>query len=202
VAVSVNPRATVRQEQAALTRRRIADAAQRLFAAHGYAATSVQAIAREAGVGDRTVYAVYGSKRELLSAICERWLERARAREVAVEVLAIADPVARLRGAARWLTNLYSTDFDVVRILDAALDEDPATRELLRAKLRGRTRVMDRLIASAEDALHVPLDEAQAIFRGYAASGVYGELVVESGWPVQRFETWLADALAHQLAGH
>lgn len=193
------PRPSYRQEQADATRVRIADAAQRLFARDGYGATSMDAIAREAGVGTRTVYAAFGAKREILSVICERWLERARARERAEEVLDVPDPVQRVRKSAGWLAGLYSTDFDVVRVLDAALDEDEETRKLLASKLRGRNRVMDRLVASVEAQLSMPLHDAQSIFRAFAAAGVYGALVVDAGWSPQRFEAWLADTLVAQL---
>ena len=44
-----------RQQQAAATRDRIADAARRLFAEQGYGSTSIEAIAAEAGVAVRTV---------------------------------------------------------------------------------------------------------------------------------------------------
>lgn len=180
---------------------RIADAAQRLFAAAGYGATSMDAIAREAGVANRTVYTAFGAKREILSVICERWLERAEARPLARTVLAEPDPAERIRGAARWLTQLYSTDFDVVLILDSALDEDAETRDLLRSKLRGRNRVMDQLVKSVESQLTIDLADAQSIYRAYAASGVYGELVVSSGWSPARFEQWLAKTLLAQLLG-
>lgn len=190
---------TYRQQQALATKVRIAEAAQQLFAAEGYGATSMEAIATRAGVATRTVYSAFGTKREVLNLICERWLERAGARPLAAEVLSLADPVARLRGAARWLTVLYSTDFDVVRILDSAVDEDAETRELLQGKLRGRNRVMDSLIESVRPALGIPLAEARAIFRALAATGVYGELVSGSGWPPARFEQWLADTLQAQL---
>lgn len=193
------PGSSYRQEQAEATRTRIAESAQRLFASEGYAATSMDAIARQAGVANRTVYAAFGAKREILNLICERWLERAGARRLAEEVLGDPEPVTRLRRAANWLTVLYSTDFDVVRILDAAIDEDADTRTLLRSKLRGRNRVMDRLIASVEAELVIPLADAQALFRAYAAPGVYGELVVNSGWATERFERWLADCLVAQL---
>lgn len=196
---AVKTPASYRQQQADATRSRIADAAQRLFATRGYAATSMDAIARDAGVANRTVYAAFGAKREILNVICERWLERARARELAEEVLALPSPRERLRGAAMWLTALYSADFDVVRILDAAMDEDAETRDLLRSKLRGRNRVMDGLIASVAPHLGVSLADAQSVFRAYAAPGVYGELVGESGWPVDRFEGWLADTLVSHL---
>lgn len=192
-------RSRYRQQQAEATRLRIAQAAQELFATDGYGATSIDAIAERAGVGIRTVYAVFGAKREILNAICERWLERADARALAERVLADPDPAARLRGAAHWLTVLYSTDFDVVRILDSAVDEDSETRALLRGKLRGRNRVMDSLVRSVEPKLAVPLPQAQAIFRALGATGVYGELVGSAGWSPARFEDWLAALLAEQL---
>lgn len=200
VDADVNTRpASYRQEQALATKQRIATAAQELFARDGYGATSMESIARAAGVGTRTVYASFGAKREILNLICERWLERAHARELAGEVLAEPDPSARLAGAAHWLTVLYSTDFDVVRILDAAQDEDAETQALLRSKLRGRNRVMDGLIASVEPVLRLPLRDAQAIYRSLAASGVYQELVVNSGWAPARFEDWVRDTLTAQL---
>ena len=47
--VDVNEQPMTRQEKAAATRRRILMAAQELFAEHGYAATTMQAIADRAG---------------------------------------------------------------------------------------------------------------------------------------------------------
>ena len=95
----VKSRSTYRQAQAAATRERIAEAARRLFGVAGYGSTSIEAIAAEAGVAVRTVYSAFGTKREILSLICEQWLERAQAREQAGEVLAEPDPARRLRGA-------------------------------------------------------------------------------------------------------
>ena len=164
---------TYRQVQAAETRIRIARAARRLFAAQGYGATSIDAIAKEAGVATRTVYSAFGTKREILSLICDRWLQEAGAIQRAEQVFAIADPVDRLRGAAGWLTNLYSAGFDVVLIFEAATDESPETKALLRSKLAGRNQVMDAMIASLEDVLRVPLKQAQAVYRALAAPGVH-----------------------------
>lgn len=188
-----------RQQQAAQTRARIADAARRLFGTDGYNATSIAAIASEAGVAVRTVYAAYGTKREIISAICERWLADAGARELAGAVLAEPIPRQRLRAAAGWLTNLYSAGFDVVLILDAAMDSDAETRELLRAKLAGRNQVMDMMIASLRDdadgdsTIHV--ERLQTVFRAYAAPGFYDELVIQSHWSATEFTDFVAEAL-------
>src|SRR5687768_5982220 len=84
-----------RKAQASETRRAILDAANELFVAHGYAATTIQAIAEEAGVAVQTVYAVFGNKRELLRQLIESSItgddepqpitERAEALAVAAE---------------------------------------------------------------------------------------------------------------------
>jgi AcrR family transcriptional regulator len=195
----VKPRPTYRQLQAQATRERIAAAARRLFGTDGYGATSMEAIAREAGVATRTVYAAFGARREILSFICERWIEEAGARELAGQVLGEADPVRRLRGAAHWLRVLYSAGFDVVLIFEAATGESPETRALLRSKLAGRNEVMGAMIASLHGQLAVPLAQAQAIYRALAAPGVYRELVQESGWPPGDFERWVADTLQRNL---
>jgi AcrR family transcriptional regulator len=199
VAGPVKTQLSYRQQQADATRDRIADAARRLFGRDGYASTSMEAIAAEAGVAVRTVYSAFGAKREILSLICERWLAEAGARELAATVLAEPDPRNRLRGAAHWLTTLYSAGFDVVMMFEAATDDSPETRALLRSKLAGRNQVMDAMIASLGDDLTVPLEDAQAEFRALAAPGVYHELVAESGWAVDDFEAWVGRILERQL---
>jgi len=117
-------------------------------------------------------------------------------------VFAEPDPVRRLRGAASWLRNLYSAGFDVVLIFEAATDESPETRALLRSKLAGRDEVMDAMSASLESHLDVPVREAQAVYRALAAPGVYRELVEESDWTPEEFERWVGDSLERHLFDH
>src|SRR5260370_12067616 len=57
---------TLRQAQASQTRARILDTAQRLFTQRGYAATTMEVIASEAGVATDTVYAAFGTKAGVL----------------------------------------------------------------------------------------------------------------------------------------
>jgi AcrR family transcriptional regulator len=159
----------------------------------------MEAIAAEAGVAPRTVYSAFGAKREILSAICEKWLEQAQARELAGAALAEPDPRERLRAAAHWLRALYEAGFDVVNLFAAASDDDAETRALLRGKLAGRNQVMDAMIASLDGALRIPTKQAQAIYRALAAPDVYGELVVESTWTPAAFEEWVAETLLRQL---
>jgi AcrR family transcriptional regulator len=60
-----------RREQAQLTRRRILDAAKSEFVESGYHGATIAAIARRAGVAAQTVYFVFHTKAELISAVID-----------------------------------------------------------------------------------------------------------------------------------
>src|SRR5215831_10283575 len=97
----------LRREQAAATRTAVLDAAQRLFERDGYPATSMQAIATEAGVASKTVYLAFATKSGLLRAVWDRALKgdeddtAVAQREWYREVLAEPDPARQLRLNAR-----------------------------------------------------------------------------------------------------
>jgi len=59
-------RSDLRADQARATRRQVVTAASRLFAERGYAATTIAAIAAEAGVSRKTVFTSVGGKVELM----------------------------------------------------------------------------------------------------------------------------------------
>ena len=58
---------TVRTQPMPTTRDRILDAAERLLARFGYKKTTMEDIAREAGLGKRTLYLHFASKEALLA---------------------------------------------------------------------------------------------------------------------------------------
>ncbi|MGA9343746.1 MAG: helix-turn-helix domain-containing protein, partial [Nocardioidaceae bacterium] len=61
-----------REAQAARTREAIVEVTRRLLAAGGLSDVTMDAIAAEAGVSVQTVYATYGSKAAILSALLDR----------------------------------------------------------------------------------------------------------------------------------
>src|SRR3954452_18581289 len=62
---------SLRDEQAALTRSRILDAASELFLERGYGRTKMKDIADTAGVARDTIHAVFGSKARMLTALID-----------------------------------------------------------------------------------------------------------------------------------
>jgi AcrR family transcriptional regulator len=81
-----------RAERQALTRTALIDAAERLFIAQGFHATSLDAVAAEAGYTKGAVYSNFASKEDLFFAVYERRLE---ARVAEFEALLEAAPLAR-----------------------------------------------------------------------------------------------------------
>jgi AcrR family transcriptional regulator len=69
---AVLERSNKRTEQAAATRQRLIGAAARLFAQHGYTASSVAAIGEEAGVSRGLVNFHFATKENLLRAVIEQ----------------------------------------------------------------------------------------------------------------------------------
>lgn len=83
-----------RQALPAPQRERILDAAERLVAAHGVAATSIEAIVKAAGVSTVTFYEFFERKEECFAAAFDRAVEAAVAELVAATSGARAEEVA------------------------------------------------------------------------------------------------------------
>jgi AcrR family transcriptional regulator len=63
----------------AITRERILETAQRLFAGQGYEATTTRDIAREAGIATGTLFNYFATKEDILTSQAHHALDRARA---------------------------------------------------------------------------------------------------------------------------
>jgi AcrR family transcriptional regulator len=84
------------QQKKPLVREAILEGAFRLFSKHGYAATTLAAIAKSASVSPGNVYIYFGSKLEILYAIYDPWL-RARIQVLEEELATIRSPRNRLK---------------------------------------------------------------------------------------------------------
>ena len=69
---------SVREKKKKTTRKCILEAAIRLFTKKGYEQTSIESLAKEAGIGKGTVYSYFNTKRDIVRAFCEDELEFVR----------------------------------------------------------------------------------------------------------------------------
>lgn len=124
--MSTDRRTSRRDQQAAETRRLILDAARRLFAAQGFAATSITQIADEAGVAVPTIYASVGTKLRLLELLNDRIDEVAGTPDLVAELLASSNPAEVLALQIRLSRRLNERAGDLIAALRSAATAEPA----------------------------------------------------------------------------
>ena len=108
-----------RERQARQTREQIVEAARRLFARGGFTKTTVEAIAREAGVSAQTVYASVGSKRAIVLALLDRLEAEGGNEELRRELGSTKDPRRQLRAIVSFNRRLFERGRDVLDVVMA-----------------------------------------------------------------------------------
>ncbi|HEX6762167.1 MAG TPA: helix-turn-helix domain-containing protein [Gaiellaceae bacterium] len=199
-----------REAQAAATRREILEAAGRLFARQGYPATTMGAIAGEAGVALKTVYVAFETKGGVLRALWNRTLRGDDEVPVAEqpwyrEALDEPDPERQLRLNAR-NSRLGKERLGVVgQVIRAAAPSDPEIAALwdrIQTDYRENQRAIVASI-EAKGALREGLvvDRAADILWALNNPDVWHLLVGLRGWTADAYERWSGDTAVAQLLG-
>jgi TetR/AcrR family transcriptional regulator, regulator of autoinduction and epiphytic fitness len=198
-----------RERKALATRRRILDAAEALFVHDGYVATTISAIADAADVAVQTVYAVFGSKRAMLTELLairtvgddDAAPLRARAEWKAMETE--TDSRRQLVLVAAIATRIGSRMADLYEVMAGAAASDPDIAEVYERQQQIRYRDQHRVARalSRHGDLRVGLSAAHAtdIMWTIANPRTYRNLVGERAWTAQQYERWLADVLIDAL---
>jgi AcrR family transcriptional regulator len=195
-----SPAGSLRAEQAAVTRRRILDAARRRFGDAGYAATTLREIASEAGVAVQTVYAVFGSKANILRALRESVVTDPVASQAYAAALAAMDVDEALDSFAHSIRLRWDAGHDIVMFNASAAAADPAIRNEVAAAdaMRGAgiARLARRLaeLEGGRDPRPV-----EALLDALTITMVYERLVTSHGWSADDYESWLAGALRREI---
>ena len=199
----------LRAEQARATRRRIVDAAARLFVRQGYGVTTVDQIAAEAGVSRKTVFASVGGKFEALRLACD-W---AIAGDDEPVPLMQRPPITEARGApdarsiltafAELVSDVGSRFAALAHVVDSAAGSDPELRGLAeegrRQRLVGMRALAGLLAERGELREGLSAGEAADLLWLLNDPGVYHRLVIERGWSRERHRRWLLATLEAQL---
>lgn len=203
-------RQDARERQARERRLAVIAAATRLFVERGYGATTVDAIAAEAGVARATVFAVVGGKPALMRAAYdvavaggdERgsrtrdvWHAQLTAARTGEEVVAsyvdvLADVHARLAPVYESLRSAATTDAELAELLT----------EVDAARLVGARRIIEGIEqrgAALRPGLSV--EEAADILWTLGDPSLYRRLRASRGWDAARYHAWLTDLLQREL---
>ena len=200
---------TSRLEQARRSRRSVLDAARRLFLDQGYAATTVAAIAGEAGVSVETVYKAFGNKPGLVKAVFDvsvvgddEPVPMLR-RDVVRRIQAEPDPRRKLAMYGEHLSESAPRSVPVQLLVRAAAASDPGAAgvwdQMLAERLTGMTHFARNLHEGGHLHADVSFDDARDILWTYNAAEWYELLVLRRGWNPDRYGRWIADALIAAL---
>jgi AcrR family transcriptional regulator len=200
-----------RRAQAEATRQAILDAAQRLFLEKGYTASSMPAIADEAGVALKTVYVYFPTKAALVHALWEARLGGDEAdvpvmeREWYRDVLDEPDAGRKLRLVAAQARRVKTRSGALLEMIRTAASADPEIAVLwaeIEAKLLDVQRsIVEQLDATGSLAPSLDLDRATDILWTLNHPALWHLLVAGRGWTAEEYERWLGDAFCAQLLG-
>ena len=200
-----------RQEQARETRKRILEAAQRLFVSEGYVAATLPEVAREAGVSPATITVAFGTKLALLNALVRSEV-RGDEEPAPVaqrywwqEMLAEPDPVRQLTLFAGIAQRIHGRTTDIAEIVRGAAAVDPELaawrQELGESRLQDAREVVESLVRKQALAADITASRAIDLLWTLGSSEFYRTLVVERGWPPEQYEQSLASLLVCSLLG-
>jgi AcrR family transcriptional regulator len=199
---------TRQQIAAEETQRAIVEAAAALFAERGYHATSIGAIASQAGVAVQTIYNSIGSKHEILSRVLDFAAAGERAPVPVAQFMrgqAERDPdprriVAQLIEFWRGALPRTAPVFRVIREA-AAVDPDAAAVERGRAAQRLRNYGQAARLLAEGGALRrgLTVDEAAAAIFAIGHPETYRTLVLDGDWDDERWAAWARAALEAAL---
>lgn len=171
------------------------------MARNGWEATTIDAIAVEAGVATQTIYAAFGNKRALLPGMRDVMLRDSKIPELMAQAATETDALRRLHLWARLVREQMVSSYDVIAIHRQAAASDPNVAADYRTVLDNRARAFAEFIHQLRDALAPGIDETTAtdLLWCFSNEEIYRELVHERGWSPDRYEAWLGATLVAQL---
>jgi AcrR family transcriptional regulator len=197
----------IRQENAAQTRARILEAAGDLFLAKGYARTSVREIAEAANVAADTVYAVFGAKARVLTALIDRRLAPAAGvdnvfdRPEAQAVHEERDQRRQLHLFARDIAVISTHVRPVFEILRTASAVEPEMAAVYAEMDSYRLRNMRQVAGwiAERGPLRFDTERAAEIIWTLTSPDVARMLCDGQGWTQEEYAEWLEDTMVRTL---
>ena len=199
--------ASARRAASVERRARILAAARALFLAHGYAATTMSAIARESDVNIDTVYTLVGRKPALFRLLVETAISGvgvpvpAEERDYVRAIQAEESAEGKLTLYAESLPAIHARLAPLVDTLKAAGAAEPELAALWEEIAERRRGNMSRLAAELEATgdLAVDPEVAADIIWATNAPELYLLLVDKRGWSSEQYSEWLRDTWVRGL---
>ena len=199
---------SLRDEQAALTRGRILDAAAVAFGEGGFAGTRIEDVAARAGVAVPTVYKVFTTKPTLLVSALQRAMAGGdtegslHQQSWFTEQLEEPDPGRQLRLVARNARRVYERAGLLLNVLRAAGPLDPvlatAWDDIAAERLDRSRRTARRLVAKSRGRVRMARDSVALTLWSLTEPELFATYTGAGRTP-EEYEDWLCDVLCRSL---
>ena len=193
------PRPNRQRTRSRRTREKIVHAALERFSADGYVATTLEAIAAQAGVAVQTVKFVFHTKAELLLEVIASAATDDQARPTLeqpwfLEATGAANGHRALALIVEFGTAIYERLAPLVAAIAAAatLDEEVAAQrtKTLAARRAGMARVIQALHRSGELTSDLDIDRATDVMFVLQSPENLHAFTATCGWPVHHYKAW------------
>lgn len=198
--------ASGRRERSDERRRAALDVAERLFLRDGYAGTTVEAIARGAGVSSATIYKTYAGKVGILRDLCHRALQGSGpvpAEERSDSLHAGGDLARVLEGWRSLVVEVAPRILPLLIVLNDAASADADARALRDELGEERLERMAHNAGALADAGHlgpqVSVEEARDVLWLVTSPELYDLLVCRRAWSVERYSDHVSRMLRSSL---
>ncbi len=200
---------THRQAQAEATKIQVAEAAHGLFFKRGYAGTTIDEIAHEAGVSKESVYAIFGNKQGILAflldaAVGGKELPLPVIQQPATQaILQDGNPRRQIDRIAQLCGEILSRAAPVYAIMSTAANTEPEIRKRVRHLHKERLENMTAFFrqATAAGPWREGMDEQRAgeMIWALTSPELFNLFITELNWSREKYSQWLADVLSRVL---
>lgn len=194
--------ASRRRARAGDNRRRVLDVAERRFLADGYAATTLGAIARDAGMSVESIHKSFGGKAGIVRALWDRNLRGTAATpaEERSDALSASERDARrlIEGWSRFVAELAPRGSPLLLLVKAASASDPELAALVdeieRARLARMATNARRLLATGQVRDGLTVAHVRDVLWLHTSAEQYDLMVQRRKWPIERYVRFISDS--------
>lgn len=190
---------TGRQAQASETRKRILEAAKKLFQEEGFDKVTIDRIAREAGVSSPSIYGLFESKSGVLRAIMDEVLPVDQYQSLISQINGDKSPEKRFMIAAKIARKMYDAELAQMDLFRGAPVLSTEFKELEIERETRRHQRQAESMKAIQDSLNMDLAKAHDIVWAFTGRDFYRMLVIERGWSSDDYEKWLGQLLINTL---
>ena len=192
-----------RNAQAALTKRRILEAAKNLFESEGFEYATIEKIAQVANVAIPTVYSLFQSKRGVLRALMDEVFPIDQFDPLVEKSKEATSPEERLLYSAKIARQIYDAERAQMEVFRGASVLSPEFKELEKEREMRRYErqeiTINAMVKENSLAKGMSGKRARDVLWVFTGRDIYRMLVIEQGWTPEEYEKWLAELLANML---